>query len=132
MACNSILIVEDERDVREILKEVLELEGYKVHVASNGKEAIDVLGRIERPCLILLDLMMPVMNGWDFLEKRKTDDVLAQIPVAVVSASSRPVDLRSKGTVSMPKPIDLEALLELATSFCAHGAVQEHEQKRAA
>lgn len=132
MACKSILVVDDENDVRETLKDVLEMEGYTVHVAANGKEAIDVLSKIDRPCLILLDLMMPVMNGWDFLEKRKKDDILAQIPVAVVSAAGRPFDIRGKKTTAMPKPVDLEALIAMVASFCPRQIEQSSGEKQAA
>src|SRR4051812_37667489 len=86
MRCQSVLIVEDERDIRDTLEEVLKYEGFSVHSSSNGQEALTLLKTIERPCLILLDMMMPVMNGWEFLQMQRQDEILATIPVVVVSA----------------------------------------------
>jgi CheY-like chemotaxis protein len=63
LSCQSILIVEDEKDIRESLKMLLELEGYSVFTAKDGKEGLEILKNLESPCLILLDLLMPVMNG---------------------------------------------------------------------
>src|SRR5579862_4602951 len=64
--CSGILIVDDDPDIRDSLKEVLEDEGYEVNGVANGREALDYLRKSPRPCVILLDLMMPVMDGWQF------------------------------------------------------------------
>src|SRR4051812_16237966 len=84
--CRSILIVEDEELIRATLSLALEFEGYLVFTAANGKEGIELLPKVERPCLILLDLMMPVMNGWEFVDALEKDMILATIPVIVVTA----------------------------------------------
>src|SRR5262245_55470921 len=85
---HDVLIVEDDRELREAVGSVLEDEGCSVRSASNGAEALEILHKNGNgyPCIILLDLMMPVMNGWQFLESRKSDAKLDKIPVVVMSA----------------------------------------------
>lgn len=87
----TILIVEDDEDLQEALSEALEDEGYRVRAAPNGLEALSKLLRDndkERPNLIVLDLMMPLMNGWQFLKERIRYPTLSEIPVLVLTASS--------------------------------------------
>jgi CheY-like chemotaxis protein len=84
-----IFVVEDDAHVREAMREVIEDEGFAVFEAENGKVALDQLRRGPRPSLVLLDLMMPVMNGFEFLEQRKQDPAFAVIPVVIVSAAER-------------------------------------------
>ncbi len=83
---NPILIVDDNDDLLEAVGGVLEEDGFEVERAHNGKEALDILRR-RRPFLILLDLMMPVMNGWEFLHYFKTNRLVSDIPVIVCSAA---------------------------------------------
>src|SRR5690349_4170946 len=81
-----VLIVEDDQEIRRSLKETLEDEAYIVFTASTGAEALDLLRQMgQRPSLILLDLMMPGMNGWRFLEEMRREGVMA-IPIVIVSA----------------------------------------------
>jgi len=115
----TVLIVEDDQDIRDALRDVLELDGYEVVEASNGKEGLDRLSAIVRPCFILLDLMMPVMSGREFLAVLRETDVLATIPVVVVSAwpdEAARVCERTQGFVK--KPVSLDALLSLVQKFC--------------
>jgi two-component system chemotaxis response regulator CheY len=117
--CRSVLLVEDDEDIRESLNEALAWEGYHVVAASNGREALDRLRNMPRPFIILLDLMMPVMNGWDFADALQADEMLATIPVVVVSAFSDEADIkkiRSTGVIS--KPVDLDLLLRLVKRHC--------------
>lgn len=86
MSGGPILVVEDDSDIRETLQQVLELEGYRVATAANGHEGLAALETGERPSLILLDLMMPVMSGAEMLDHLRTDERLADIPVVVVTA----------------------------------------------
>jgi len=119
MTCNKILLVEDDSDIRTTLKEVLELEGYEVVPAGNGKEAFDALQVMtEHPCLILLDLMMPIMNGWEFLEAQQAATTLSSIPVVVVSAAGDKAR-SAKANGFIKKPIEVDGLLNMIKQFCA-------------
>src|SRR5215470_6846887 len=105
----NILLIEDEVDIRTILKDALEWEGYCVYTASNGKEGIEILPEIPTPSLILLDLMMPVMNGWEFADALETDRAYADIPIVTLSAfSDSGKRIRANG--SLKKPVDLGVL----------------------
>lgn len=108
-----ILVIEDDLDIREALLAVLADEGYKVIGVANGREALQHLER-GQPALILLDLMMPVMDGWQFREAQQRDKRLREIPVVVISADS---EARQKlgvmGDVGfLRKPIELDLLLD--------------------
>src|SRR5436190_21383655 len=81
-----ILVVDDDEDVRDAVREALEAQRYEVAVAANGQQALDMLRSGPRPSLIFLDLMMPVMSGEGFVEKQRQDPALAQIPVVILSA----------------------------------------------
>jgi CheY-like chemotaxis protein len=115
-----LLIVEDDFDIRDTLAQILEEEGYHVAGASNGQEALDMLGNAPPPRLILLDLMMPVMNGWQFRTEQLKDPKIASIPVVIISADAAVHEkVGSLGAVAvMKKPIQLERLLELVGQYC--------------
>lgn len=115
--CSSpaVLVVEDEPDIRETLRDVLEMEGYRVRCAANGKEALDVLSEM-RPKLILLDLMMPVMSGYELLQRLRESAELSSIPVTVVSAIADRVQIRD--TLILRKPVDLDLLLHVVDQQC--------------
>ena len=116
----TILIVEDDSDVRESLAVFLEGEGYSVVEAEHGKEALRCLRSSTDFCLILLDLFMPVMNGWAFRAEQLRDPALATIPVIVISADAgTPQKATALGAVdSMVKPIEFDRLLQAVTSYC--------------
>jgi CheY-like chemotaxis protein len=121
MPCRHILVIEDDADLRETLKDLLEMEGFRVVTASNGREGLQQIQQNGQPCLILLDLMMPVMNGWEFLEALRRDQTasLAQTPVAVVSAAADIADVeRDYGCSVLKKPVSLERLFALAHTHC--------------
>jgi CheY-like chemotaxis protein len=82
-----ILVVDDDRAVLNALTELLENEGYKVATAIDGLDALDQLRGGLRPCVIVLDLMMPVMDGWDFRYEQMKDQALSDIPVVVITAT---------------------------------------------
>jgi CheY-like chemotaxis protein len=105
----AILVVDDNEDIRECLKEVLEDAGFTVHLAEHGKAALAALERIGRPSLILVDILMPVMNGPELIDALKQDPRFLALPIVAFSAAS---------TVTLPpeipllqKPIGLTALL---------------------
>lgn len=117
--CECILVIEDEMEIRENLKALLEFEGYRVVTANNGQEGLDALHRIPRPCLILLDLLMPVMTGEEFLKEMTAEDALATIPVCVVSGvADKPKGVSFSAFVK--KPIDFDCLLKLVVKNCGN------------
>lgn len=116
----TILIVEDDLDIREALAEALGFEGYDVFLAENGQEALDVLRAGPLPHVILLDLLMPVMSGWQFRQEQLADPALAGIPVIVVSASA-PGDARADRY--LPKPFCIDELLS-AVAELSEGDLQ--------
>lgn len=115
--CKTILIVEDDEGIREALKLTLEFDGYRVETAENGKIGIERLSTIETPCLILLDLMMPVMDGWAFVEVMKKDMMLATIPIVVVTAFADKAESVNVERV-IKKPVDTALLLRFVREYC--------------
>jgi CheY-like chemotaxis protein len=110
-----VLVVEDHADSREMLVEYLELEGYRVDVATNGQEALACLRTGPRPDAVLLDLMMPKLTGWELMERVHEDPTLSRLALVVVVVSgagpSRPLPAGIQGALS--KPLDLDALTQL-------------------
>ncbi|HXN31831.1 MAG TPA: response regulator [Polyangiaceae bacterium] len=102
----SVLVVDDDEAIRQVIAEVLRDEGYDVVCAENGVQALRELHKESRPDLMLLDLMMPVMSGWEVLEELQASDTLSRVPVVVVSAMSAPGVFEH-----LSKPIDLDDLL---------------------
>ena len=119
MATRRVLVIEDDRDLRENIGELLGDEGYEVALAENGKEGLRQ-ARQRRPGIIVLDLMMPVMNGWEFCEAQRMDPVLAEIPVIVISAAAQCPP--AAADAFLPKPFDGERLIELVDRHVPHAA----------
>jgi CheY-like chemotaxis protein len=115
-----VLVVDDDPDIRTSLRDVLEVEGYRVREAEDGSVALRVLREGTRPCVILLDLMMPVVNGWQLQETLAGDRALASIPVLLISGAGQlPAHAASMGASGyLTKPIDLEPLLEAVGRYC--------------
>jgi CheY-like chemotaxis protein len=111
-----ILVVEDDEDAREAMVALLQLKGYRAVPAGNGKEALDYLQRAPVPDLILLDLWMPVMDGWEFRHQQKQDPRLATVPVVVVTALSDRTDVDADEIII--KPVDVEHLLTTVSHYC--------------
>ena len=108
----SILLVEDDHDTRVSLRQSLEAEGYFVFTAANGIQGLETLLRIKPPSLILLDMVMPVMDGEAFIQAIERDPALHMIPVVVVSAfPEKAKTLITRSFVS--KPINLKTLLQV-------------------
>lgn len=111
-----VLIVEDDDGIRETFKYALELEGYDVITASNGHEALEMVSKAP-PRLILLDLMMPVMNGWEFADAIESMRPNAKIPIIVLTAfSDRAKPIQAKEILQ--KPVDLDKLAEVVKKYC--------------
>ena len=115
-----VLIVEDDTDLRQALSQILSDEGYRVDGAEHGLHALEQLRDGVRPCLILLDLTMPVMNGWQFRDMQRQDPELATIPVVVISAGANlseqiaPLGIQDY----IRKPIQLGQLLATVQRYC--------------
>lgn len=105
-----VLVVDDDRDAREALTEILQRAGYSVVQAQDGVEAL-ARARSERPFLIILDLVMPSMNGWEFRRAQLADADIAKLPVVISSASIAHLDALRPAAV-LPKPFDAKRLLE--------------------
>jgi CheY-like chemotaxis protein len=112
-----VLIVEDDEDLRDMMAQLLTIEGFDAAAVSNGREALDYLRGAARPHVILLDLMMPVMDGWEFRRQQKANPELAPVPVIVLSALD-PVRAAVDATAFIKKPLDFDRLLELVRTHC--------------
>ncbi len=115
-----VLVVDDDDDIRASMSDVLVDEGYIVEQAANGAEALAKLADKERsPCLVFLDMMMPVMTGGQLLATLAEGHRLEDLPVVVVSASATAADTVGARRV-MHKPVTLAAILSIAGEFCEH------------
>jgi CheY-like chemotaxis protein len=116
-----VYVVDDDQGIREVLAELLGDEGYSVVTATNGQEALDKL-RGEpscKPCVILLDLMMPVMSGSQFYVEQQADPELASIPVVVISADGNVHRKAAQfGGEYLAKPIRIETVLHAIQRHC--------------
>ena len=119
-----VLVVDDDPDIRLMIAQALELEGWSVTGAANGAEALRALREGTRPVVVLLDIMMPVMNGWQFMDEQRRDPALATIPVVLISGDERLPEKASEAHVAgfLKKPMDLWALLEVVQRHGAHAA----------
>jgi CheY-like chemotaxis protein len=120
-----VLIVEDDPDLRELLESLLQHHGYSTDTACHGAEALE---RAERcpPSLVLLDLAMPVMNGWQFRERQLQTPAIADVPVICVTAEC---DANEKGDVlgapCLRKPIDMDTVMKAVRKACGTGLVPD-------
>jgi CheY-like chemotaxis protein len=113
-----VLIVEDDVELRDMMAELLTLEGFVATTVANGREALEYLRRGDRPDIILLDLMMPVMDGWEFRRKQQSDPALATVPVVVLSALDHRRAAEVDAVAFLKKPLDFDRLLELVRQYC--------------
>jgi CheY-like chemotaxis protein len=114
----TILVIEDDHDTRVSVRNQLEAEGYYVFSAANGKLGLELLRRIKAPCLILLDLVMPIMDGEEFIKAIDSDPDLHVIPVVVVTAFPE----KSKTMIAkalVQKPLNLKTLLQVVQQHCS-------------
>ena len=116
--CKNILIVEDDEGIREALRMYLEFEGYQIHEACNGKEALEIVRSSDHLCLILLDLMMPIMDGWKFAESLESDGKFSHIPIVVCTAFSDHGNVIN-ALAHLNKPVNMAVLLEIVQKHCA-------------
>jgi CheY-like chemotaxis protein len=114
---HTVLVVEDEEELREMMRDALELNGYLVVTAEDGQDALDKISGIEHLCLVILDLLMPVMNGWDFVERMRQRAELTAVPVVV--HSSAPTAPPAGVTRVLQKPMNFDRLLSIVGEYCA-------------
>ena len=112
-----ILIVDDDEGIREALQMAFETEGYETAVAAQGEEALAWLGEHSSPGLVLLDLMMPVMDGWQVIDNLRQTHRLSRLPIVVMTAFGR--DLGSAASLPLlRKPINLSTLMQKVHQHC--------------
>jgi CheY-like chemotaxis protein len=117
-----VLVVEDDRDLRDSLADALRLEGYAVVCAEHGEAALRHLATGARPFVILLDLMMPVMDGWTFRQELLKDSELAQIPVVVMTAATASRVASVEADSILFKPLEMGALVGIIQGHRPSGA----------
>jgi CheY-like chemotaxis protein len=113
-----VLIVEDDADLREMMAQLLTLEGFRASTVANGREALEYLNQGDKPDVILLDLMMPIMDGWEFRRQQQADATLSTVPVIVLSALDQPRAADVSAVAFLKKPLDFDRLLELVRQYC--------------
>ena len=131
--CNAVVcVIDDHDDARMMMATVLRLEGYTVVTASNGSEGLDCIRRWN-PCLVVLDLMMPVMDGFQFRDRQRQDPAVAHIPVLVVSAMPDAMAAASRlaAVGVLPKPIEIKRLLEAVKKYCGAPSAEDATTGRA-
>jgi CheY-like chemotaxis protein len=117
----TIVVVEDDDGIRETMAALLEDEGFRVVQAENGEQGLAALRRHPGACLVLLDLWMPVMNGWQMMEAVRAEPSLASLPVVVISAAGE-VPPPEGAVAFLKKPVRLETLLEAVATHCRHAS----------
>jgi CheY-like chemotaxis protein len=113
-----VLIVEDDADLRDMMAQLLLLEGYGTAAVANGREALEYLRTSTPPEVILLDLMMPVMDGWEFRRQQQAEPPLKDVPVVVLTALDGPHTRDLSADAVLRKPLDFDRLLELVRRYC--------------
>ena len=119
-ASMQVLVVEDDADIRETVAELLVEEGYVVHTANSGREALDHLAAAPSlPDLVLLDLMMPVMDGWTFYDNLQKEARWAALPIVVISADAQVYEkaARLNPVACLRKPVGIDELLGVVARF---------------
>ena len=114
----AVLIVDDEADIRETLEEFLSDEGFAVLSAANGAQALHILTD-EQPCLVLLDLMMPVLSGNEVIEHMQNDERLASVPIIITTSDP---SRAPPGIPIMKKPLSLVGLLDAVQRHCTRAS----------
>jgi CheY-like chemotaxis protein len=113
-----VIVVDDDDDIRESMGNVLEEAGYWVIRCANGVEALARMREAKRRvALVLLDLMMPVMDGWEFLEVQRADPAIAHVPVVVITASADLLRRRITSAGVLSKPVELDKLLRTVKRY---------------
>ena len=113
---STILVVEDEKESRDSLREILEFEGYQVETAVNGREALDALDASgDRICIVLLDLFMPVMDGWQVIDQLRADGRLGSTQIVIITSAPYRAPA---GLPVFQKPLDLDKVMNAVQRLC--------------
>jgi len=125
----SVLVIDDDPDILEVTRFVLENAGYRVATAANGADALASLRGKAKPGLILLDLMMPVMNGWEFRAEQTRDPELASVPVVIITGAGNAAARAAPAGVAglLEKPVELDTLLSAVGRYCKRGRPPRRE-----
>ena len=113
-----IMIVDDEADIRDSLEEYFQYEGYSVTTAADGAQALASLQQGELPCVIILDLLMPVLDGIQMYQTMRADPRLSAVPVIISTSDPRRAP---SGVLIMKKPVNLPSLLRAVEQHCSKG-----------
>ena len=117
-----VLVVDDDSAVRRMILLLLSSEGYETETATDGAEALALM-RQRRPCLVLLDINMPLMDGWEFRKQQLEDPALADVPVVCITGIVHPEDVeRILGVPCLRKPVDFPSLIRAVEKFCRRSA----------
>lgn len=120
-----VLVVDDDDAIRESLVDILTDEGHPAFGVANGQQALEYLRKEHRPCVILLDLMMPIMDGASFRANQLKDPQLSGIPVAVITAAGPRAASGVPAEAVLAKPLRVESVLDVVSRFCTAGAVDQ-------
>ncbi len=117
---DTVLVVEDDEDICSVIGAVLELEGYQVFMANDGEEALTLMRREVRLGLVILDMMMPGIDGWEFRRRQLQDPALARVPVVILSGAGRTEEIaREIGAHGfLSKPVMRAQLVETVRRYC--------------
>lgn len=113
---STILLVEDEVDSREALRDLLELEGYRVRTATNGREALDAMSALgDDLCMVLLDLFMPVMDGWQVIDELRATGKLDSTQIVIITSAAYRAPA---GIPVFEKPLDMDKVMNAVATLC--------------
>ncbi|HYQ29492.1 MAG TPA: response regulator [Polyangiaceae bacterium] len=115
---HTVLIVEDEEDLRELMRDALLMRGYCVVTAEEGTDALRKIDDLGPPCVILLDLLMPGMNGWEFFDKVRERPELSSVPVIIHSSAAARAP--AGATRVLQKPLAFERLVSIVAEYCGN------------
>jgi CheY-like chemotaxis protein len=118
-----VLLVEDEPELREAMATTLRLEGHRVKTASDGMQALDQLRDGYLPAVVVLDLVMPVLNGVEFLKIARGDERLRSLPVITITSTEEELPFGAQAIIR--KPADMDVLLGMVEAHCAHAEARE-------
>lgn len=132
--CKQVLVVDDELDIQEAIAEILADRDFSAIGARNGREALEQLHTADqKPCVILLDLAMPVMNGFEFRAVQQADPALNGIPVIILTANFQAAEVMDLGAAAfVRKPFDNEALLDMVSAACRASTLTDAPWSRVA